>query len=155
MISVRRLTISIVALALIAVGAYVITGQVNNTASAEPGHVSPMDFVGLWQGIQDDDGSLATVSISDIDGDGVFDIRQHEFFLSSCNGGFGIIVGTATVDGDMLNRHVTLTCSDGSNQIDCEGSYQYMPMHDILVLFRDNPLATPDTYHRISNNSNR
>ena len=43
-------------------------------------------------------GSLATYSISDVDGNRVFTIRTHEFFLSSCGGVFGIIAGR---DGDL------------------------------------------------------
>jgi len=110
-------------------------------------------FTGLWRSIQASDGSLATYSISDVDRDGVFEIRTHEFFFSFCrnNGGdFGIIGGTATFnDARLLVEEGALTCSNGA-VLNFNRFYEYIPRDDILVSRFLTLEAVPEVLHRIS-----
>jgi hypothetical protein len=61
-------------------------------------------FIGLWEGIDPDDGSTVQVSISDINNDGVLEIVAREGFFTVCRNlgtnyslGRGTITGTGTV----------------------------------------------------------
>lgn len=61
-------------------------------------------FIGLWEGIDPDDGSTVQVSISDINNDDVLEIVAREGFFTVCSNigpnytlGRGTITGTGTV----------------------------------------------------------
>ena len=75
------------------------------------------DFVGLWEGVDEDDGSLAQRAIT-CDEDRTCRILGAEQFFSSCDehGGRGIIVGVGTLEEGVINvPELTLTCPDGTS----------------------------------------
>ena len=41
-------------------------------------------FIGLWEGIDIEDGSALLLSISDTDGDGILEVRATDTFFSNC-----------------------------------------------------------------------
>jgi hypothetical protein len=74
------------------------------------------DFIGLWEGVDEDDGSLAQRAIT-CEEDRTCRILGAEQFFSSCDdhGGRGIIEGTGTIEGGVFNvPDFTLTCADGT-----------------------------------------
>ena len=74
------------------------------------------DFIGLWEGVDEDDGSLAQRAIT-CNEDRTCRILGAEQFFSSCDdhGGRGIIEGTGTIEGGVFNvPDFTLTCADGT-----------------------------------------
>ena len=54
-------------------------------------------FVGLWEGVDPNDGSRRTVSISDNDRDGVYELIQYDTFWTLCGDDRAVATGTATV----------------------------------------------------------
>lgn len=69
------------------------------------------DFLGLWSGVDDSDGSSVLVSITDPNEDDVLDIRWSETAWDFCGGqSDALISGTGTVDDDVLTASVTLEC---------------------------------------------
>ena len=144
MTTIGRFTISIAVLAVFALAAVLVAREADDTVSADEGQ----KFIGLWQTIQSiSDGSLQTLSISDIDGDGVFQIGFHESFFSSCGGGFhdkGVGSGTATVNEEgTLIADLTITCTPGP-VVSFVLSFEPVKQHDQLVG------SSGDVYHRIS-----
>ena len=142
MTTIRRFTISIAVVAVFALAAVLVARESDNTASADDGH----KFIGLWQTIQiNSDGALQSLSISDIDGDGVFQIGLHESFFTSCGGGFGVAGGTGAVNEEgTLILDLTLTCTPGP-VISFEIPFEHIRKHDQLV-----GTNSGDVYHRIS-----
>jgi hypothetical protein len=58
------------------------------------------NFVGYWQGVDVLDGSTVHVSLSDIDADGVLELRQQEGFYTICfNQGPGFSQGRGFIRG--------------------------------------------------------
>lgn len=108
-------------------------------------------FIGLWEGVDPNDGSRRTVSISDNDRNGVFELTQYDTFWSLCGDDRGVAEGTATVGPDgTLNWEGTITCfTDGTG---ASFSVDYVPVRhsDILI---ESPVGLPllpDKLHRVS-----
>ena len=79
-------------------------------------------FIGLWQGIDEEDGSEILVLIKD-DGNGAFELLWRETFFTVCvnetafDGGRGVIKGTAALDPgnqDILRTDLDIFCFDGA-----------------------------------------
>lgn len=71
-------------------------------------------FSGLWQGIDRGDGSLRTVSVADVDDDGVFEVRAHDTYWAMCDGGRGTESTAGTIDDEgVLRTEGTIRCESG------------------------------------------
>jgi hypothetical protein len=71
-------------------------------------------FPGLWQGVDQVDGSLRTISVTDVDDDGVFEVRAHDTHREMCEGGRAIESGTGTIDEEgVLRTEGTIRCDSG------------------------------------------
>ena len=138
----HRFTISIAVLAVLALAAVLVGREADSIASADEDH----KFIGLWQTIQiNSDGALQTLSISDVDRDGVFQIGLHEPFFTSCGGGFGVAAGTGTVNEEgILIVDLTITCTPGP-VVSFEIPFERIRKHDQLMA-----PGGGDVYHRIS-----
>lgn len=67
-------------------------------------------FVGLWEGIDNNDGSEAQRSIT-LNRDGTFNITGQEPYTSGCEGERGMVTGTGVLeDGVIFSDDFTLTC---------------------------------------------
>lgn len=81
------------------------------------------NFVGYWQGVDVLDGSTVHVSLSDIEGDGVLELRQQESFYTICfNQGPGFSQGRGFISGSgrattrqVLTLDTRLTCVSDDN----------------------------------------
>jgi hypothetical protein len=59
-------------------------------------------FIGLWEGVDLNDGSRRTVSVSDNDRDGVYDLSQYDTFWTLCGDDRGVTAGSATLGSDKV-----------------------------------------------------
>jgi len=71
------------------------------------------DFTGLWQGIDNIDGSLRTLSFADLDGDGVWEVRGHDTYWTLCDGPGGLEDITGKIEKGVLHAKGTLSCANG------------------------------------------
>ena len=70
-------------------------------------------FIGLWQAVDPDDGSLSTISIIKLSNDTVHLLYNDTYFYL-CNGGRGLGVGNGTRSGRNAIEFsgITYTCED-------------------------------------------
>jgi hypothetical protein len=71
------------------------------------------DFTGLWQGIDNVDGSLRTLSFADLDDDGVWEVRGHDTYWTLCDGPGGLEDTTGKIEKGVLHTTGTLSCANG------------------------------------------
>ncbi len=108
-------------------------------------------FIGLWEGVDLNDGSRRTVSISDNDRDGVYDLAQYDTFWTLCGDDRGVTAGSATLGSDgLLHFQGTLTCLSNGTTVPFTVDYQAVRHSDILVEIPVGVPLSPDTLHRIS-----
>ncbi len=110
-------------------------------------------FVGLWEGVDPNDGSRRMISISDNDGDGVFELVQYDTFWTLCGNDIrGIAQGSGTVNNTgNLEWAGTLTCfDDPMKQVDFRVDYEPVEQSDILVERAVGLPLAPDILHRVS-----
>ncbi len=74
-------------------------------------------FIGLWQGIDTEDGSRLLLSVDDIDRDGTLTVRLSDTFFSGCvaagySGSPGLADGPATAQRTTLSWKFSLKCYD-------------------------------------------
>lgn len=74
-------------------------------------------FIGMWRGIDNSDGSISYLSISDANNDGVISVRLDDSFISRCkDAGYspypGMIEGTGTVKNYTLTMNYASKCYD-------------------------------------------
>lgn len=108
-------------------------------------------FVGLWEGVDPNDGSRRTVSISDNDRDGVYDVAQYDTFWTLCGDDRGLAIGTAVVgSGGVLNFTGSLTCLTSGTTVPFNVDYEAVRHSDILVEIPLGVPLEPATLHRTS-----
>lgn len=108
-------------------------------------------FIGLWEGVDLNDGSRRTVSISDNDRDGVYDLAQYDTFWTLCGDDRGVTAGSATLGSDgLLHFQGTLTCLSSGLTVPFTVDYQAVRHSDILVEIPVGVPLSPDTLHRVS-----
>ena len=118
--------------------------------SAEGPRTRAADFIGLWEGVDEDDGSLAQRAIT-CDEDGTCRILGAEQFFSSCDehGGRGIIIGVGTLEKGVINvPELTLTCPDGT-RFTLATIFSLDPRNGTLIEDTDGEAAT-QVLHRLS-----
>ncbi|MDX1440536.1 MAG: hypothetical protein R3284_11610 [Rubricoccaceae bacterium] len=94
-------------------------------------------FLGLWEGVDINDGSKRTISITDLDGDGTFEVMARDSFWTLCNGDRGLESATGRVGRDgVLETHGLVTCFDGAPPQRVQQTYEFVRREDTL-------LATP------------
>jgi hypothetical protein len=122
-----------------------------SVVSADGGGSRNSYFIGLWEGVDTNDGSRRTVSISDNDRDGVFELIQYDTFWTLCGDDKAIASGTGTVDANgILNWSGTLTCITTGTTISFSVDYSPVRHSDILV---EQPVGIPllpGNLHRVS-----
>ena len=108
-------------------------------------------FVGLWEGVDPNDGSRRTVSISDNDRDGVYDLSQYDTFWTLCGDDRGVTAGSATLGADgLLHFSGTLTCLSTGTVVPFTVDYEPVRHSNTLVEIPVGVPLAPDTLHRIS-----
>jgi hypothetical protein len=133
--------------------ASVILATVVMTISHGSAEVQPQyrHFVGLWEGVDINDGSQRTVSITDRDGDGVYEVDSRDTYWTLCDGDRGLERATGAVRGDgVLETAGLVTCFDGAQAVPVQQTYEFSKREDTLLA---TPYDTPlqgITLHRIS-----
>lgn len=107
-------------------------------------------FVGLWEGVDPNDGSRRTVSVSDNDRDGVYDVYQYDTFWSLCGDDKGVTAGSATVSSGVLHFEGTLTCLTTGTTVPFSVDYEAYRFSDTLVEIPIGVPLSPATLHRTS-----
>ena len=59
-------------------------------------------FIGLWQGVDNNDGSEAQRAIT-LNSDGTFNIIGQEPYTNGCGGDRGLVTGTGVLEGGVIN----------------------------------------------------
>jgi hypothetical protein len=113
---------------------------------------SHQNFVGLWEGVDPNDGSRRTVSISDNDRDGVYDVFQFDTYWSLCGDDSAVTTGSATLGNDgILHFQGSLTCrSTGASIPSFAVDYQLVRPSNTLI---ESPIGVPlapATLHQVS-----
>lgn len=139
-----------------AVTLFVLTTHMSSPALARDFHEGKSDiqqFIGLWEGIDPDDGGHQTMSLTD-NGDGKVKLLLHDTFFSLCEGGRGIAQGT----GEIESRHslkfddFVVKCFEDSSTTEVLKTLITLILNRDGTLFRGatGPLSAI-TYHRTSN----
>ena len=106
----NTITRSLVVAALVLPLAWPVAG------SADGLRTRAADFIGLWEGVDEDDGSLAQRAIT-CDEDRTCRVLGAEQFFSTCDdhGGRGMLAGVGTLEDGVINvPEFALTCPDGT-----------------------------------------
>ena len=104
-------------------------------------------FIGLWQGIDPNDGSESLRSIVKND-EGTFDIIGTETYFSACGGYPGVIEGTGELEDGVILCTFNIRCLGGST---FTGSQEYVPDRRNNTLLEVSDSGYPTIIlHRIS-----
>jgi hypothetical protein len=108
-------------------------------------------FTGLWEGIDVNDGSLRTISISDNNRDGYYDVLLYDTYWSLCGDERGAYNGFGTVGSNgKLFVQGTLFCLSSGTSVSLSVSYDPIRFSDTLIENPGNEFLEPGTLHRIS-----
>lgn len=120
-------------------------------ASADGGGSHP-NYVGLWEGVDPNDGSRRTISISDNDRDGVYDLLQYDTYWSLCGDDSAVTAGTATLGNDgILHFQGSLTCrSTGATIPSFAVDYELVRFSNTLIETPVGVPLAPATLHQVS-----
>lgn len=109
------------------------------------------NFLGLWEGVDVNDGSKRTISITDHEGDGVFEVASRDTFWTLCDGDRGLEIASGAVDDDgVLVTEGIVTCFDDPVQLPIRQTYEYSRRSDTLVATPVGTGLIPITLHRMS-----
>lgn len=92
------------------------------SAAGAPAQDRPSNFTGLWQGVDNVDGSLRTLAIADLDGDGVWEVRGHDTYWTLCMGPNALEDTMGTVQNGVLRTKGTIRCANGQ-EVPVETTY--------------------------------
>jgi hypothetical protein len=92
------------------------------------------DFTGLWQGVDNVDGSLHTLTIADLDGDGIWEARGHDTYWTLCKGPNALEDTKGTASNGILRTTGTVRCADGQ-EVAIETTYTpHGPVADGVII---------------------
>jgi hypothetical protein len=108
------------------------------------------DFIGLWAGVDIEDGSFYQRAITCVE-DGTCEVLGSDQFFTSCDdlGGRGLLIGSGRLEDDVLHLpEFTLICGDGT-EISFPTTYSIDRKNGTLVEVTDGPPASQN-FHRLS-----
>ncbi|MCP3872537.1 MAG: hypothetical protein GY699_05185 [Desulfobacteraceae bacterium] len=110
-------------------------------------------FVGLWEGIDENDGSEAQRSIT-LNRDGTFKIIGQESNIIGCQGR-GMVTGTGVLEGGIIIvDELDIICDDSAHG-PFTSKAMYKPNKHNGTLIEDVPGFIPMNLHKISNKITR
>ena len=118
--------------------------------AADRGHTSLRPFLGLWEGVDVNDGSRRTISITDRDGDGQAEVDSHDSYWTLCTGDRGLERATGGVRDGVLETTGLVTCFESGVQVPVTQTYELSKRDGTLLA---TPLGTSLTaiiLHRVS-----
>lgn len=112
---------------------------------------SNRQFLGLWEGVDVNDGSLRAISITDRDKNGVLEVAARDSFWTLCDGDRGLELATGGVRGDgVLETDGLVTCFEGGEEVSVQQTYEYSRREDTLFATPGGTSLVPITLHRVS-----
>ena len=100
-------------------------------------------FLGLWEGVDVNDGSKRTISITDHNRDGVLEVASRDSYWTLCNGDRGIELAAGGVRRDgVLATDGLVTCFEDGSEVFVMQTYEFSKREDTLF-------ATPIGTHLI------
>ena len=108
-------------------------------------------FLGLWEGVDVNDGSKRTISIADRDTDGTFEVAARDSFWTLCEGDRGLELATGRAGDDgVLQTEGVVTCFENDIEIPVRQTYEYSRSADTLFATPVGTSLSPITLHRVS-----
>ncbi|HSC26890.1 MAG TPA: hypothetical protein VLD67_06425 [Vicinamibacterales bacterium] len=108
-------------------------------------------FLGLWEGVDVNDGSRRTVSITDRNGDGILEVASHDSYWTLCDGDRGIELATGSVRRDgVLETDGLVTCFENAQEVPVRQTYEFSRQADTLFATPHGTPLTPIHLHRVS-----
>jgi len=136
----RRFLLVILVALIVTMGAGTARGQ-----SSHP------QFLGLWEGVDPNDGSKRTISIADRDGDGTFEVASRDTYWTLCDGDRGLELASGGVRADgVLETAGLVTCFDGAPGIPVQQTYEFSRRDHTLLATPHGTTLLPITLHRVS-----
>jgi len=121
-------------------------------SSAEEDH---LPFLGLWKAVDGFDGSVQTLSITCASDDDC-DVRLTDTaFTDACPNQTGYAHGKGTIEGNVLTVILSLTCNTPEGPSDPLTQLNHFVYHSdggTLINLNDDPIETPNVFHKISKN---
>ena len=120
-------------------------------ASGQGRGVSDHEFLGLWEGVDVNDGSKRTISITDHDQDGIFEVSSRDTYWTLCDSDRGLEQATGGVRRDgVLATNGLVTCFTNSIEIPVFQTYELSQLEDTLLATPWGTSLMPITLHRVS-----
>lgn len=134
---------------MIAMATLIIVGLNGQSVLADNKRVLPI--VGLWEGIDLDDGASHLRSIRR-NGDGTFSLTGNATYFMLCGGtDRGLINGTGVVENEVLKTKVSLICLNNGRTIEgLESNYILDRDNGTLSELRSFGVTPPIIFHLIS-----
>lgn len=130
------------------ISAIAVAGDGNGGGS---GQGASRHFLGLWEGVDVNDGSLRHISITDHDRDGVFEVASRDTYWTLCDGDRGIELAVGGVGRDgVLSTDGWVTCFETGIELPVQQTYRYSRHDDTLLATPSVPNLVPITLHRAS-----
>jgi len=112
---------------------------------------SNRQFLGLWEGVDVNDGSKRTISITDHDEDGVIEVAARDTYWTLCDGDRGIELATGGVRHDgVLATNGVVTCFETLDEVRVMQTYELSRQKDTLFATPHGTSLIPITLHRVS-----
>lgn len=119
--------------------------------AADRDQPSHRPFLGLWEGVDVNDGSRRTISISDRDGDGQVEVNSHDTYWTLCAGDRGLEHATGGVRRDgVLETTGLVTCFESGVQVAVTQTYELAKRDDTLLGTPQGTSLTAIILHRVS-----
>ena len=130
----------------------VLVALIGSTAAGtEQGNASNRRFLGLWEGVDINDGSKRTISITDRDSDGTLEVASRDTFWTLCDGDRGLELATGNVRPDgVLETAGLVTCFTGAPMVPVQQTYEFSRREDTLLATADGTPLMAITLHRVS-----
>ena len=109
-------------------------------------------FVGLWQGVDINDGSEAQRSIT-LNSDGTFNIIGQEPYTSGCEGERGMVTATGVLEGGVIitDNFMLICFNDNGPFGPGEATYTPDKLNGTLIEGFPDSIFSPMSLHKISN----
>ena len=112
---------------------------------------SSRHFLGLWEGVDVNDGSKRTISITDRDRDGVLEVASRDSYWTLCSGDRGIELASGRVGGNgVLTTEGEVTCFETMVVLPVQQTYEPSRRDDTLFATPVGTGLLPITLHRVS-----
>lgn len=107
-------------------------------------------FLGLWEGVDVNDGSKRTISITDHDRDGVLEVDSRDTYWTLCDGDRGLEQATGKVHHAVLKTKGEVICFGTMIKLPIIQTYELSKEAGTLFATPRDTGLIPITLHRVS-----